>query len=124
MKIKTGGMDLLESETFLAFGTGETVIEVKEGQECLRFILNFVEVAGEKAISLNYEAVGDNTLKIILTNWSNSLSATLMEPVEIGTYEKRRLFMLFRISKSGQKVDSREVTFSLYLGEEVQDGKN
>ena len=53
MKIKTGGMDLLESETFLAVGAGETVITISEGPDLLRFILNFVEVEGEKKLGVN-----------------------------------------------------------------------
>ena len=124
MKIKTGGMDLLESETFLAVGTGETVIAIKEGPDLLRFILNFVEVEGEKKMAVNFEDGGNNTLKMNLTNWSNPLGITLSEPVEVGTYCKRRLFMLFNIRTVGQAVQLREVTFSLYLGEEVQDGHN
>ena len=124
MKIKTGGMDLLESETFLAVGTGETVIAIKEGPDLLRFILNFVEVEGEKKMAVNFEDVGNNTLKMNLTNWSNPLGITLSKPVEVGTYCKRRLFMLFNISTAGQAGHLREVTFSLYLGEEVQDGHN
>ena len=124
MKIKTGGMDLLESETFLAVGDGETVITIREGPDLLCFILNFVEVEGEKKMDLIFEAVGNNTLKVNLINWSNPLGITLSEPVEVGTYLKRKLFMLFNISKAGERGHLREVTFSLYLGEEVQDGHN
>ena len=124
MKIKTGGMDLLESETFLAVGAGETVITISEGPDLLRFILNFVEVEGEKKLGVNFEAVDNKTLKVNLTNWSTPLGATLVNPIEVGTYWKRRLFMLFNISTAGQMAQLREVTFSLYLGEEVQDGHN
>ena len=124
MKIKTGGMDLLESETFLAVGDGETVITIREGPDLLCFILNFVEGEGEKKMALHFEGAGKNSLKVNLINWSNPLGTTLNEPVEVGTYLKRQLFMLFNISKAGTAGQLREVTFSLYLGEEVQDGHN
>ena len=124
MKIKTGGMDLLESETFLAVGDGETVITITEDPDVLCFILNFVEAEGEKKMGLNFEAVDKKTLKVNLTNWSNPLGITFTKPVEVGTYRKRRLFMLVNISKAGKGGHLREVTFSLYLGEEVQDGHN
>ena len=124
MEIKTGGMDLLESETFLAVGDGETVITIREDPDVLRFILNFVEAEGEKKMGLNFEAVDKKTLKVNLTNWSNPLGTTFIEPIEVGTYRKRRLFMLVNISKAGERVYLREVTFSLYLGKEVQDGHN
>ena len=124
MKIKTGGMDLLESETFLAVGDGETVITIREDLDLLSFILNFVEAEGEKKMTVNFEAVGKNTLKVNLTNWSTPFGTTFIEPVEVGTYHKRRLFILVNISKAGGRGHLREVTFSLYLGEEVQDGHN
>ena len=123
MEIKTGGMDLLESETFLAVGDGETVIMIREDLDLLRFILNFVEAEGEKKMAVDFEVVDKKTLKVNLTNWSNPLGITFIKPVEVGTYRKRRLFMLVNVSKAG-RVPLREVTFSLYLGEEVQDGHN
>ena len=125
MKVKTGDKDLLESETFLTLGLGETVIELDEVPELLRFILTFVNDEGEKQAAVKWEPIPDaNTLRITLTNWNSPLGTTLVEPVEIGTYRNRRLFMLFNITKAGSKGQLREVTFSLYLGEAVQDGHN
>ena len=83
MKIKTGGMDLLESETFLAVGDGETVITIREDLDLLSFILNFVKAEGEKKMTLDFEPVGKNTLKVNLTNWSSPFGITFTEPVEV-----------------------------------------
>ena len=83
MKIKTGGMDLLESETFLAVGDGETVITIREDLDLLSFILNFVEAEGEKKMAVNFETVGKNTLKVNLTNWSSPFGTTFIEPVKL-----------------------------------------
>ena len=73
MKIKTGGMDLLESETFLAVADGETVIAIREDPDLLRFVLKFVEDEGKKEATLNYKTVENNTLNVTLTNWKQSL---------------------------------------------------
>ena len=48
MKIKTGGKELLESETFLALDLGETAITIGDSPEKLNFIFDFVEADGEK----------------------------------------------------------------------------
>ena len=125
MKIETGGKDLFKTETFLTPELGETVIVIDDGPEMLRFVLNFLETEDEKnAISMAFEPVDSQTLRFTLTNWNNPLGTTLLEPVEIGTYGNRKLFVLFFVQKAGSKGQLRLVTFSLYLGEEVPSGKN
>ena len=115
MKITTGEKELLESTSFLTTGLGETVITVGD-QEPLRFLLNFVEDSDGK-VEMNWKKVDDQTLRITLKNWNNPLGITLAEPVEVGTYQNRPLFILFFISKAGVEGQNRAVTFSLYLGE-------
>lgn len=117
MKITIGQKELLESTSFLATGLGETVITVGE-QEPLRFILNFVEDADGK-VAIKWEVVDNKTLRITLNNWSNPLGTTLGEPAEVGTYQNRRLFIMFVVCKAGDEGQNRTVTFSLYLGEKV-----
>ena len=122
MKIKTDEKELLESQTFFAIGLGETVITFGNDQEKLKFILDFVQDDKDKKISIKWDVVDSKTLKVTLPNWNNPLGTALIEPVEVGTYRKRRLFILFFIKKAGDKGQLREVTFSTYLGEEVQVG--
>ena len=117
MKITTGGMELLESTSFIAIGLTETVITVGD-QEPLRFLISFVEEANGK-VDVNFAAVDNKTLRITLNNWNNPLGTALVEPVEVGSYQDRRLYVLFLIHKAGNKGQNRAVTFSLYLGERV-----
>ena len=125
MRIETGGWDLLKTETFLAVGLGETTIAIDEGPETIRFILNFVETEDdEKASSLRWDPIDSTALRLTLTNWSNPLGTTLMEPVEVGTYDNRKLFALLFVQKAGAEGQLRSITFSLYLGEEVHNGDN
>ena len=96
MKIETGGKELLESETFIALGLGETVITIGEGNEELRFVFDFVKgEKGDKPIILN--VVDTKSLKLTLTNWDNPLGTTLVGPVEVGTFKNRQLFILFYV---------------------------
>ena len=121
MKIKTGGKELFESETFLVLGLGETIITIGDGPEALSVIFDFAK--GEKQ-AIRWNTVDNKSLKLTLTNWDNHLGTTLTRPVEIGIFRNRQLFLLFNVSKAGQEADIREVTVSLYLGEEVQGGRN
>ena len=121
MKIETGGKELFESEAFLAIGLGETVITLGDGPEALKVIFDFVK--GEKQ-AIAWETVDSKSLKLTLTNWDNNLGTTLVNPVEIGTFRNRQLFLLFNVKKAGNEGNLREVTVSLYLGEEVQGGQN
>lgn len=115
MKITTAGMELLDTRTFLAIGLGETVVTL-DHPEPLRLLLDFVE-DGSKQTTLGTQGVDQKTLRLILTNWHNPLGGTLLEPVHIGTYQGRQLYILFHIAKAGQKGELRLVTLSLYLGE-------
>ena len=124
MKIQTGGMELIDSEAFIAVGLGETILEIGDGSDMLRLILNFVESEGEKKTTVEFNPVDGRTLNVILTNWNYSLGTTLIRPIEVGIYRKRKLFILFSINKSGEVGQIREVLISLYLGEEVQDDQN
>ena len=123
MKIRTGGKELLESATFLALGLGETVVTIGSERERLNFVFNFEEEEGKKE-AIKWEAVDTKTLKITLSNWNNTLGTSLVEPVRVGTYQERQLFILFYIKKAGMEGQNREVTFSLYRGEEVHVGAN
>ena len=123
MKIETGGKDLLESETFIALGKGETVITIGEGNEELRFVFDFVKGKKDEK-PLEWNVVDTKSLKLTLTNWDNPLGTTLVGPVQVGTFRNRQLFILFYVEKAGKAGDLREVTVSLYLGEEVQGGQN
>ena len=121
MKIKTGGKELLESKTFLDLGHGETVVTIGDGPGALNFIFDFVK--GEKE-AIAWKPVDKQSLKVTLTNWDNPLGTTLVNPLEVGTFKNRQLFILFYVKKAGSKGGLREVTVSLYLGEEVQGGQN
>lgn len=118
MKITTGERELLESTCFLSTGLGETTITFGDQEEPLCFILNFVEDEGGKP-ETKWEPVDKKTLRVTLNNWNNPLGTTLVEPIEIGSYKKRRLFVLFFVCKAGAEGQIREVTLSLYLGERV-----
>ena len=120
LKIQTfGGKDLLASETFLAVGLGETVIYIGE-KDPLCLVLDFAINKDEKEDRLEWNTINPKTLKVTLTNWNSVLGTSLVEPAAVGTYFNHQLFVMFAISKCGNDNQIREVTLSLYLGDEVK----
>ena len=124
MRIKTADKELLESETFLALGLGKTVVEFDEGDGAIQLIFNFSEDKSSKQATAEWNAVDSTTLNILLTNWNSPTGLTLTEPVEIGTYRGRQLFMVFSVVRISTPDPLRKVSLFLYLGEEVQNGDN
>jgi hypothetical protein len=123
ISIRTGGKDVVDSKTFISLGLGETSITLGQGGEALNFVFDFIAVEGSDQ-KINVEKSSDKSLRIILTNWNSSLGTTLIEPIHVGTFSNRKLYLLFAISKIGQKGELREVTFTAYVGDEVKDGQD
>ena len=123
MKVRYQNRELFESKTFLAIGLGETSITIGNEPESLNFILDFIQ-EDSKEQKLEILPVDNRTLKFKLTNWNNVLGTSLLEPIEVGRINRRKFFILFSVKKAGNQGQVREVTFSAYLGEEIQDGAN
>jgi len=123
IKLRVGDKDLLDSKTFLTLSLGETELTLGEGAEAIKLILDFVEEQGKKE-ELTLIPVDNKTLRIRLTNWSNVLGTTVVTPVEIGVFNRRKLYFMVFVKKAGSTGQVREVTFCAYLGEAVQDGQN
>ena len=123
MKVKYKDKELLESETFINFGPGETEVEFQRGSESIKLIFNLAENEKEKR-SLNMTVVDTNTAKIDLINFNDPLGIGVKEPMYVGTFMHRKLYFTFFVKPTGSIQDCKVLTFSVYLGEEVQDGQN
>ena len=123
MKITHRGRELLDSKSFLISGLGEFSIDMDGAEDTISFIVD-IKKADEGKEKLEFIPIDSSTLRIILTNWNNPLGTTLTEEIEVGTYDGRRLYVLFSVKKVGDKGEIRSFIFSAYLGEEVQDGDN
>ena len=123
--VRTDGKDLLDSKSFLALGLGETSISLTSETETLHFVFDFYEDEKEKEQKLEFELINDSTLRVKLTNYSNPLGTTWNQPAEIGSFNKRKLYLLPYVKKAGSLGNVREVLVCFYLGEGVrQDGQD
>lgn len=125
MKIKylEKNLELYDSATFLTLGLGETeVVFGDEAQgETITVILDFIDDGGNSPV-VSWETINNNKVKGVLTNWNSSLATTLAEPFTGGTLFNRDLVFNFSVSRIGKDSEARQVTFSVYLGQEVNNG--
>ena len=125
MKIKylESNLELYDTATFLTLGNGETEIEFGDEAEgeVIAVIFDFVDNDGDTP-AIEWERINNNKLKGVFTNWKSSLAVTLTEPFTGGTLFNRELVFNFSVSKIGKESDTRQVTFSVYLGQEVNNG--
>lgn len=123
MEIQYQEKVLYESKTFLSPGDGELEITIGPDNDLIKLILEFINT-DKKEQRFDFDQIDNRTLKIILSNWNNSLGTSFVEPVEIGTLFHKKLFILLLVRKIGAQGNVREITFSSYLGEEVQNGED
>lgn len=112
---------LLESQTFLAIGIGVTTLVLEQGSESLNFLLDFSKTE-DKKLGIRTEVVNERTLKIVFENWDAPAGVALTEPVLVGNWNKRKLYLYIYVQKAGAKGEQRLITVSFYLGEEVSGG--
>ena len=125
MKITYTDKTLLESCSFLTLGLGETRVQIGESDlETLTFVFDFMKDDSVKEANFKTVKIDNKTLKLELKNMNSSLGTTLKKEILVGTFKKRKLFMIFLVAKAGQFEEIRLVTVSFYLGEEVPDGSN
>ena len=123
MKITSADKQLFESATFIALGLGESRVEISQEQELLTFIFDFKTDTAAPKEKLEFKLVDENTMRIELTNWNNPLGTTINGPLDIGSFARRRLYLVFGVRKLGGAGELRQVNVNFYLGEEVRDGQ-
>ena len=114
--------ELLESKCFLTLGLGETVVALGQGKEALVVVLEFVDKPGDET-KLEFGIIDESTLRVRCTNWSSALGTIFAEPAQVGIYKGRKMYLLLYVKKAGKPGQFRQVTLSVYLGEEVTSGQ-
>lgn len=124
MHVKFGDKTLIESLTIIVPGVGTADVVLGEPPETLTFLLQFEKDPDKKQEDLQLQAVDKTTARLIFRNWDNVLGTGLLEPIEIGIFRRRKLYLLLFVRKIGTKGEQKLVTLSFYSGEEVPGGEN
>jgi len=87
----------------------------------LKIILRFKLDKDAKERKMDFNAISDNELEIILTNFNSSLGTANLDPLPIAKINNRQVyfnFMIYALNESSQKT----VHYTWYLREEITNG--
>ncbi|MDX2360372.1 MAG: hypothetical protein QNK23_06175 [Crocinitomicaceae bacterium] len=113
VKISTGNYEIIDSGTIVANSGESIVFEVSS----LTFIFEFRSDPNKPKSNISKEVDGDKSLKIILTNFNNSLGTRNTDPLSIGTVNNRQLFINFNVYFNSESVGPTFHYSFLYLKE-------
>ncbi|MDF1764061.1 MAG: hypothetical protein P1U57_11680 [Oleibacter sp.] len=116
-------LELYDSETFLAFGLGETQVEIgDENQgEVLIFTFNFISDDTQER-SITWDQKSNTEVKANLINWNDVIGTTLIKPLRGGSLFNREMVLTFASRKIGSEGETREISLSVYIGKELPNG--
>lgn len=125
LTVRTGEWDVLASGSYIAPLSGDTSFIIKSEREELTFVFELKTDKNEEEQQQFHIAV-ENEFKarFKLVNWNNVLGGGLTEPLHIGTFDDRELYVFFVIQKLGSQGEARLIIFNAYLGAEVENGQD
>lgn len=121
MKHQGMDWDLLESLTFIVPDDGETLVELGPSNDSLKFEFKFITKGGDEP-QLTFDILGEKDLRLNLSDWDSALGIGLANPIPVGTFSNRQLFLLFFVQQAGQTGRRRLMTITFYLGKEAVSG--
>src|SRR5512147_2167288 len=101
MLVKFGDKTLVESLTIIVPGVGTADVVLGEPPETLTFLLEFQKDPDKKQEDLQLQGVDKTTARLIFCNWDNVLGTGLLEPIEIGIFRRRKLYLFLFVRKIG-----------------------
>jgi hypothetical protein len=123
VKIKSGEHEVLSSGSFLTFSGLENRLDLTYKNESITIYISFLNDPGNDKPELRteFELVSNTGLRFKFYNYNHTTGQFIKTPYEIGTIAHRRLFMAFYCVKL-RDTDRHKISFTFYLGEEVQNG--
>jgi len=119
MKIKVGDFDVLDSGSVV--GTLNEPIDFIIN-EVTGFIvrLTFTEDTNQKENQRKADHFGDSGVEINFINYTNSLGAGNVSPLRIGMFNKRELYLNYRIYHIDRL--GKQIHYTWLLGKEITNG--
>mgnify|MGYP001369193571 CR=1 FL=1 len=119
MKIKVGNYDILDSGTIVG-NLNEPIDFIIDENVDFTVRLVFENDSAQTNHSRRAEKFGRNGVQLIFTNYNNSLGTGNVTPVLIGKYNKRELYLNFRIYPLESA--GKHIHYTWLLGKEVTNG--
>lgn len=113
IKTFAGNLELIKSEMVHISGNDILTISL---QEVMFLKFEFVTDDKDKNSFISKEVIEDKkTLVIKCANFDNSLGQGLIEPLEIGYFNNRKLYFSFFVWTPNINQNKRLINYSLYL---------
>jgi hypothetical protein len=120
MKSKVGEFDVLESGSVIGNENEPIDFIYEEVGFVLRFIFITDDLNGKR--TANAERFGEKGVQITFTNYNNSMGIGNAVPIKVGKYNKRELFLNYRIYAL-EATAGKLVHYTWLLGKEITSGK-
>ena len=117
-RIKIGNMDVLQSGTVI--GVINQPIEIMIDDLTIEFV--FEDGKDLKQIA-KPESINNKHLRLTLINFNNSLGTGNMEPLAIGSYANKHLYLSYRIYSLGENV-GKTLHYTFLTTQETTDNGN
>lgn len=112
IKTFVGNLELIKSE--IAYITSNNKLSISFNETMfIEFAFNFNDK--DKSASVTTETKDDNLLVINCLNFTNSLGQGLIDPLEVGTFNQRKLYISFFVWTPDPANGKRLVNYSFYL---------
>ena len=123
IKINYQNKELLESISFITFGSDQTQLTFSNEAEELSLVLKFVDDFKNETPRYEFRSITEKAGEFTLINMNHPIGLGLKEPLKIGEMGNRELFITFFVKKIPES-KSKKVVISLYLGAGVRHGQN
>jgi hypothetical protein len=114
--ISSGGAEIISSGTIIQFNRKPIEINVQLLDFSFKCILNFENKFDTKEQSLKATAEM-STISLTFFNFNNPLGSGSSEPINIGTYEDKFIYLSYRIYSLNEQSD-KTLHYSFYLTKE------
>jgi hypothetical protein len=115
--ISSGGAEIISSGLIIQFNKKPIEINVQLPDFSFTCVIKFENKLENKVQSLHAEAIPPSTLSITFFNFNNPLGSGSSEPLNIGSYKNKSLYLSYRIYSLSENSD-KTLHYTIYLTEE------
>lgn len=105
-----GNLEVIDNKVVHVTKTSQLSINIDR----LTLIIDFSNDKNEFS-KVSKEVVNDTTLRIVCNSFNNPLGEGILEPIEIGTLEGKKMYLSFFVWTPDLSFERRVVNYCLYL---------
>lgn len=111
MKITTNNFTLFSTGTFFTLDDKPVTFEFDPE---LKLTLTFKEDNASEA-KAEWSVIDPNHAGLLLTNFNNFAGAGFLEPVRLGTFSDKQLYIVLWVSQPNRSIKSKRIEYTTYM---------